>query len=516
LKITCPRIVIAGAHSGVGKTSLTLALVSALSRRGLRVQTFKVGPDFLDPSYLSLAAARPCYNLDGWMAGRDYVGRLFARLSQDADIAVIEGVMGLFDGAQAASSAGSTAEIARWLKAPVLLIVDAHGMARSLAAVVKGFAAFERGVQVAGVIANRTGTERHGTLLAEVLQAASLPPLVGAAPLGALPHLASRHLGLVTADGQNLPAASRDELAAAGARYVSLEEVLKIAGTAAPLTIRLAGGLTGSRAGDTAGRSAQDGRQEEMLSLAAPEARPATRANRSGRDGQAQEMPAAANTPAGGITIGVAFDRAFHFYYRDLFDELARRGAALTFFSPLADRRLPAGLDALYIGGGYPEEHAETLAANGEMLAGIRDFAASGRPVYAECGGLMYLCRSLTTREGVQYPMAGLIPAATRTLDKIKSLAYVEATLNADSLWGARGEKLRGHEFHYSELTSDPTADGEWRPVYDLQRSRSGEIIREGFQRGRILASYTHLHLASRPEALAYFLENCRQGKGRP
>lgn len=452
----CPRIVIAGTHSGVGKTSLTLAVVAALKKRGLRVQTFKVGPDFLDPSYLTVASGRPCYNLDGWMANRDYVCRLFARTSKDADISVIEGVMGLFDGAYPTSPEGSTAEIARWLNAPVLLIADAHGVARSLAAMVKGYTDFEDNVNVAGVIANRIGSERHGSLLSESLAAASLPPLVGAVPLDGLPHLPSRHLGLVTADSRNLPPSVLNGLAEAFERYASIDEVLNIS------------------------------RNAPFLDIVVPE-----------REASPKR-----------ITIGVAYDAAFHFYYQDVFDELGLLGCTLKCFSPIADSRLPDGLDALYIGGGYPEEYAEALSANGQMLSNIREFASSGRTVYAECGGLMYLCRTLEKKDGVQIPMAGLIPASTRMLDRIKSLAYVEVTLNADSLWGARGATLRGHEFHYSELTSDPTDDAMWSAVYSLKKRRSHNIEREGFQSGRVLASYTHLHLASRPEALRYFIDH--------
>ena len=451
----CPRIVIAGTHSGVGKTSLTLAVVAALRKHGLKVQTFKVGPDFLDPSYLALASGRPCYNLDGWMAGRDYVCGLFARASENADISVIEGVMGLFDGADPDSSEGSTAEIARWLDAPVLLVVDAGGIARSIAAVVKGYVDFEADLNVAGVIANRCGSERHASWLAASLAAASLPPLAGAIPLDGLPHLPSRHLGLVTADSGNLSMSVLDGLGDAFERYASIDEIIKTARNAPPAKIIV---------------------PQKMASMKR-------------------------------ISIGVAYDSAFHFYYRDLFDELELSGCTLTFFSPIADSRLPEGLDALYIGGGYPEAHAAALAANREMLSDIREFASSGRAVYAECGGLMYLCRNLETQEGIIYPMVGVIPASTRMLDRLKSLAYVDVTLNADSLWGARGATLRGHEFHYSELTADPTENTEWTTVYTLKRRRSDDATQEGFQNGRVLASYTHLHLAARPEALKYFMD---------
>ena len=487
-----PRIVIAGTQSGVGKTSLTLAIVTALRKRGLTVQTFKVGPDFLDPTYLTVASGRPCYNLDGWMAGRDYVCRLFARASKGADISVIEGVMGLFDGADPAGSEGSTAEIARWLDTPVLLIAEVYGMARSLAALVKGYASFEKNLRLAGVIANRCGSERHASMLAISLAAENLPPLVGGIPQGALPNLPSRHLGLVTADSGNLPLSVLDGLAEAFERYASVDEILSIA-RSAPLI------------NTTAVPS-------DVASF------PSFLKRGSGRFSHTDENPPTSPFTKGGqvgseidkrISIGVAHDAAFHFYYQDLFDELEMRGCTLHHFSPLADSRLPGNLDALYLGGGYPEEYAEILSGNRQMLSAIREFSSSGRPVYAECGGLMYLCRTLEKQDGTQYPMAGLIPASTRMLDRLKSLGYIEVTLNADSLWGAEGATLRGHEFHYSELTADPTADSSWRAVYTLKRRRTDGVTKEGFQSGRLLASYSHLHLASHPEALRYFIDHC-------
>lgn len=460
--MACPRIVIAGAESGAGKTSLTLAAVAALRRRGLRVQAFKVGPDFLDPTHLTVASGRPCYNLDGWMTGKDYVLRLFARTTDDADFAVVEGVMGLFDGADADSIRGSTAEIARWLKAPVVLVVNVHGMARSVAALVAGYSRFERGVNICGVIANHCGSERHARGIRDALKARNLPPLLGAVPRGGLPALESRHLGLVTADGETLSESVVGGLAAAFERNVQVEKFLRSAA------------------------------REEVRVAAA-------------RERGLQAVPR-------GVRLGIARDGAFHFYYQDLFDELERRGGILHFFSPLADRRLPAGIQGLIIGGGYPEEYAEELAANRDMLSGVREFVRSGRPVYAECGGLMYLSGGIEATDGRRYPLAGLLPVWTRMLGRLKRLGYVEATLNGDSLWGRKGETLKGHEFHYSELI--PTGgrapeSAKWRPLYTLRSRRDGRPVNEGFRLGRTEASYVHLHLASRPSAVDRFLSCC-------
>jgi cobyrinic acid a,c-diamide synthase len=458
----CPRIIIAGTQSGVGKTTIALGLVAALKRRGLTVQTYKVGPDFLDPSYLARASGRPCYNLDGWMAGETYVKELFARTARTADIAIIEGVMGLFDGADPANQEGSTAEIARWLDAPVLLVVNAHGLAGSVAALVAGYADFDPRLHMIGIIANHCGSERHEAWLAASLNAASLPPLTGAIPRNALPELHSRHLGLVTADSRNLPEDVLGELASALERHVPLEGIVKMAGSAPALTMVIP-----------------------------------------------DEKPLAQH-----YAIGVARDEAFHFYYQDLFDTLERSGCIVKFFSPVADARLPEGIDALYFGGGYPEEHAGALAANAEMIDAIRQFSETRRPIYAECGGLMYLCRSLEDNKGARHEMAGLIPADTRMLDRKKALGYVEITLNGDSLWGQEGTVLRGHEFHYSELAGNPAGDPAWQTVYSVKRRRSNESTKEGFQRGLILASYTHLHLPSRPEAIRYFLDRLEKTEG--
>lgn len=456
---SCPRIVIGGAHSGVGKTSVTLALVRAMTRRGMRVQTYKVGPDFLDPSYLTLASGRPCYNLDGWMMGEAYVRRLFGRTSADADIAIVEGVMGLFDGSDAETSGGSTAEIAKWLDAPVLLVAGAHGLARSFAALVKGYASFEPDVRIAGVIANQCGTDRHASWIADALRSSAQPPLVGAIPRGALPSLPSRHLGLVTADDRNLSTSVLDALADAIEAHARIDRIIEIARSAPSLCA------------------------------------------------EQSDVPHDQNAPR----IGIAHDEAFHFYYQDLFDELSARGCELVRFSPIHDQRLPDGLDALYIGGGYPEEHAEALAANTSIMEEIRRFAQSGRPLYAECGGLMYLSEGIQTLDGEWFPMLGILPTRTRMLERKRSLGYVEATLIADSLWGAAGSALRGHEFHYSEMLTDPTVDAAWSTAYSIKRRRSDEATSEGFQYRNILTSYAHLHPASQPGAIDRFIENCRK-----
>ncbi len=527
----CPTLVVAGTHSGSGKTSISLALTRALARRGFAVQTFKTGPDFLDPSYLALASGRPCHNLDSWMAGKDHIAGLFADATADADCAIVEGVMGLFDGAAAENSEGSTAEIARLLSAPILLIVNVHGMGRSVAALVKGFVTFESDLPFTGVVANHAGSERHAAWISDALKAAGLPPLVGAIPRGAFPTLESRHLGLVTADGKLLSEATLDRLADALEGRISIAALFPELPAVAPVKEpadacegridRNANGSLDSRfpgndqpkadmatldmfayRRDNAAETSSP-RQESLFpelfagDAAVPAASPGTA--KPGRS-VAQEQP----------RIGVARDEAFHFYYQALFDALTAVGGEVCFFSPLRDERLPEGLSGLYLGGGYPEIYAEGLAANEKMRAAIRDFAASGRPLYAECGGLIYLSQGLQERDDRFHPFLGLLPARARMRDAKKALGYVEVTLREDSLWGKCGETFRGHEFHYSELIEDPAVDPSWRRIYDLRRRRSETIEREGFQKGNLLASYTHLYYAAHPAAVAHFLKGCK------
>lgn len=451
------RLVIAGTQSGVGKTSITLGLVAAFKRRGLRVQTFKVGPDYLDPTYLAIASGRICYNLDGWMTRRDYIADLFARASADADLAIVEGVMGLFDGADPEGLSGSTAEIAQWLDAPVLLVANAHGAGRSFAATVHGFATFAPEIRVAGVIANRCGSERHAQGLDLSLAGASLPKLVGAVKRGALPELPSRHLGLVSADKEAFSQTILDQLADGVEAGVSLDRVLQIAQSASPLSLETAPPV-----------SAMAGEK---------------------------------------VRLGIAKDEAFHFYYPDNLEALERAGCELVPFSPLHDSALPDNLDGLYIGGGYPEEHARALSANHAMLESIRRFAQSERVIYAECGGLMLVSQGIETLDGARHPLLGLIPAWTRMCPRRKSLGYVEVTLTRESLWGKAGDVLRGHEFHYSELASLP-ADCE--TAYKVGYRRAAQPVAEGFQRGSVLASYAHLHFASHPEAVRHFVNRLK------
>ncbi len=450
----CPRIVIAATSSGAGKTSISLGLTRALTRRGLKVQTFKVGPDFLDPTYLSMASERTCYNLDSWMMGKDYLPRLFARTTQNADIAIIEGVMGLYDGASPTSLEGSTAEVADILNAPTALIANARGLSRSFAAMVKGFTCLEDHIKISAVIANRCGSDRHKQWLGESLAAAKLPEMIGAIERQSFPELPSRHLGLVAADSETLKTEVIDMLADICEQNIDIETLIKIASKAKDIEVN----------------------NEE------------------------------ATTPVKYMRLGIARDSAFHFYYQDNLEALERHGCELVEFSPVNDCSLPDDLDGLYIGGGYPEEFAEALSINKKMHDSIAGFADSNKPIYAECGGLMYLGRKLTTANAKEYPMVGLLDISTKMLDHFKTLGYVQVDLTQDSLWGTKHTTIRGHEFHYSEISEDFENSPGLQKTYSVKRRSGSESSKEGFQKQNILASYTHLHFASRPETVKQFV----------
>jgi cobyrinic acid a,c-diamide synthase len=431
------------------------------------VAVFKCGPDYLDPTYHARAARGPCHNLDGWMMGRQAVLETFAGATREADIALIEGVMGLYDGADPRSNAGSTAEIASWLDAPVLLVVDAAGMARSLAALVRGFAGFAPGLRLAGVLCNRVGSRGHLDLLAEALPT---PPVLGGFPVAEELAFPERHLGLHAAH----PGAISDRLFAGWARlsddWLRLDDILAAACAAPPLAAAVPD-------------------EQQPATSPPPPARPL--------------RPAGAGA-APRCRIGLAWDEALHFYYDDNLRRLERLGAALVRFSPLRDSALP-DVDGLYLGGGHPELHAAALASNQRLLGALRAFAASGRPIYAECGGLMYLSAGIRTIDGQLHPLAGLIPGEAVMHERLQALGYVEVETRERSLLGAPGLRFRGHQFRYSELRGSGDVDC----VYQVRRRRGGTTGPEGYRCGTVLATYVHAHWASNPLVAEGFVASC-------
>lgn len=447
-----PRLVIAGTSSNVGKTTVMVGLVRALRARGLRVAVFKCGPDYLDPTYHVRAADTPCHNLDGWMMGREAVLATFAHASRGADIALLEGVMGLFDGASPTSDEGSTAEIAKWLQVPVLLVCDAGGMARSIAALARGFATFDADLQVAGLICNRIGSRGHLDLLRKATEGS--PPIMGGLPKESTLAFPDRHLGLHTADRVAMP---DDVLAAWGDRvreWCDIDTIVAVA-RAAPLL---------------------------------------------------PETAATERIVGEGVRcrIGLAFDEAFHFYYDDNLRRLESLGAELVRFSPIRDSRLP-DVDGLYFGGGYPEVYAQVLSQNTAMRTDVAAFAEAKGPIYGECGGLMYLSSGIRMVDGTLHAMVGLVPGEAEMRERLQALGYVEVETQDVTMLGPPGLRFRGHQFRYSDFRLQVGA----KCVYAVRRRRGGEVFQEGYRIGNTLASYVHAHWASNPLLAQGFVHAC-------
>lgn len=447
-----PRLVIAGTQSGVGKTTVTLAVMAALKAKGRRVQAFKAGPDFIDPGHHTAATGRASRNLDGWMLGVAVNRERFLRAASDADISIIEGMMGLFDGSAAIGDVGSTAEVAKQLRAPVLLVVDGSGMARSAAAMASGYARFDRDLRVAGVLFNRVNSDSHYRLLKDAVEAETNLTVVGYLRSNPEVTIGDRHLGLVTAIEQG----SRElyeRLGRAAAETVDLDRIEALAGSA-----------------------------EDM-----EEAPPCPDVSRRARVGPT-------------IRAGVAYDPAFCFYYPDNLELLEAEGTELVRFSPLNDQALPA-VDLLYLGGGYPELYGERLAGNAAMRRAVRAFAERGGTIYAECGGMMYLTQAIRDFDGRAHEMVGLFPAEAVMKRPGLTLGYRELRIARPCVLGDAGLIARGHEFHYSSLV--PTGPLEY--ACTLTDARGQARGQDGLIVGNTLALYTHLHFAGQP-ALAQAL----------
>ena len=483
-------LLISGTHSGCGKTSLTLGLLAALTRRGLACAPFKTGPDFIDPGLHALACGKTSHNLDSWMLPEAANRGIFARYAAGADLAVVEGAMGLYDGASATDERGSAAHMAKMLGIPVVLVLDASGMARSAAALASGYVRFDAGLTVAGVVCNRTGGPGHREILREAIEG------VGIRVLGCLPKapelaMPSRHLGLVTAQdlGQDLPQALDgrpdwiERLADWVEAGIDLDALLAALPDGEPIPVdedvHASGATTAALTGPVEARP-------PVTPRGIPPVVPGTR-----------------------VRLGVARDRAFCFAYAENLRLLEAAGAEVVFFSPLTGAGLPPSLDGLYLPGGYPELHAETLSSNSSMLAALREFCASGRPVYAECGGFMALMQSVEDAEDRVWPMAGVFPCRARMGKRFSALGYREARFTADTPLGPAGTTARGHEFHYSSLEGAPGVPA----VYELSGRKGLIEAPEGFLAGNTLASYVHLHFASNPGVAGNFVAAMLRGR---
>jgi cobyrinic acid a,c-diamide synthase len=457
--VVMPRVVVAAPASGHGKTSITTGLLAALRARGLVVSGHKIGPDYIDPGYHAIAAGRVGRNLDPWLVGEHRIAPLFlhgALTPAPAAIAVVEGVMGLFDGAAGRGELASTAQVARLLDAPVLLVVDATAIGRSVAALVHGFAGYDRRLRLGGVILNRVGSDRHEQILREAIGELGIPVL-GAIRRRDELVTPSRHLGLIPA-AERAPQAA-ETVAALGevvGSGVDLDAVVRLAGTAPPLRVR---------PWDPGG-------------------------------------PDDVRGPA--PVVAVAAGPAFTFGYAETTELLEAAGATVAGFDPLHDERLPAGTAGIVIGGGFPEVHAAALSANTGLRAEVAAAAAAGVPIAAECAGLLYLARSL---DGA--PMCGVLPADATMTGRL-TLGYREATAEGRSCLAEQGTTVRGHEFHRTACTPPHGDPAAWL----VDRDAGDEP--EGFVTGAVHASYLHLHWAGRPRFATRFTAACRTPAGLP
>lgn len=450
------RIVIAGTNSGAGKTTVTLGVMAALRRRNLDVQGFKVGPDYIDPSYHTAVTERPSRNLDTWMMATDVTRELFHRGSEGADISVIEGVMGMYDGKDPLTSTGSTAEVSQLLSAPIILVVNVASMARSAAAVVLGFQHLDPKVHIAGVIANRVGSKGHYDLVKVAIEQVCEVPVVGYLTEQEALRIPERHLGLIPA----LERGEMDELFGALAdaieATVDVEQILQIA------------------------RGAELWTSPEPILFTGQKHDPV-------------------------VTIAIARDRAFNFYYPENLELLEWCGARLVVFRPLEGGEVPDEADGVYIGGGFPEEFAATLSRNTAVGVSLRRVVQDGMPVFAECGGFMYLTEAITDRHGDTHRMAGIVPAEITMQSRVAALGYREVTAEHDTLLLPAGERARGHEFHYSTIAVQQPEN--WPYAYETVGLRGAKL--EGYTQGNVLAGYTHLHFASNPRMVERFVAAC-------
>jgi cobyrinic acid a,c-diamide synthase len=454
-----PRIVIAAAASGAGKTTIAAGLIAALRRQGLAVQPFKCGPDYIDPSYHERAAGRPCRNLDAWMLDGAQLLDGFSRACGDADIAVIEGVMGLFDGSNWHDERASTAHIAKLLGAPVLLVVDIAGGARRAAAVVMGCQHFDRDLALRGVILNFAGSEGHAKGCAGAITTITGLPALGWLPRDSMLMIPERHLGLVPG-GEHLDSGSLiADIADAVTERFDLAAVIEIA--------RTAGAMPG-------------------ISVSAPVVH---------REPDARPV------------IAVARDDAFCFYYPENLELLTEAGAAIEFFSPLKGELPSPNVAGVYLGGGYPELHASQLASNVGLWHALKELRVRDAPIYAECGGFMVLTQGLIDCEGRRWPMAGLIPGVARMTEKLAALGYRHAAARHPNLLTDGGGELRGHEFRYSTWVCDePIADDDI--AWQVRGTRAeAPADSGGFVSGNLLASYLHIHFAQRAGIASRFVE---------
>lgn len=456
MKQRIPRIVIAATQSGSGKTTIVTGLLAALKEKGSKVQSYKVGPDYIDPGYHEIASGRPGHNLDTWLVTEEKLAEIFARTADDADIAIIEGVMGLYDGGK--NGISSTASVAKLLDAPVLLVINAKSMGESAAALALGFKQYDPTVNIAGVILNRLGSPTHRQMIEEALERLDIP-VFGAVGRNDKMNMPERHLGLLPVQENNSEAEVVAEIGRTVGASVDIEKIIGLAESAPEIELPARNTL--------------------------PEKRRAR--------------------------IAVARDDAFTFYYPESIYQLEISGAEIIPFSPLHDREIPEA-DGLILGGGFPEMFASELYGNESMRASIGEAAKSGMPIYAECGGFMYLMKEMVDFDGNHFPMTGIIPGSVTMNKKLQTVGYVAATMEKDTVLGRKGTVLHGHEFHFSSECAPENINPEEYPrAFTFQRMRKIPPYLAGYAKDNILGSYLHLHFAGSPEAARSFVDKCAE-----
>jgi cobyrinic acid a,c-diamide synthase len=430
--------------------------MAALTRRGMKVQPYKVGPDFIDPSLHRLVCGRASRNLDTWLMPSNLIPELFARNARKADVALIEGVMGFYDGLGGSNDEVSTAQMARILHSPVVLVIDAQGMARSAAAVVLGFKVLDSRINLAGVILNRVAGEKHAEMCRESIETSTGVPVLGAIPLDESIKLPERHLGLIPAPEGALSDTFLSNLAKITADHVDLTRLIEVA--------------------------------KNCSELPEPNAIPVDESETR-------------------VKLGVAFDEAFNFYYQDALDYLEQQGAEIKTFSPLHDQTLPAEISGIYIGGGFPEMHAQGLEVNQGMRRSILSLAEDGMPILAECGGMMYLSQSLSTSDQRRHRMVGVLPGDTEMTGRLTLNYTIARTTDAHPFLKPDGE-IRSHEFHYSKIVNLPR-DAKY--AYKLSLGQGIDQNLDGLVEYSTIGSYVHTHLVGCPSYAKAFVGACHE-----
>ncbi|MGR3220152.1 MAG: cobyrinate a,c-diamide synthase [Candidatus Anammoxibacter sp.] len=449
------RVMIAGTHSGVGKTTITLGVMSILSKMGFKVQGFKSGPDYIDVSHHTAVTGNKSRNLDTWMMSDNSCRELFHRTAVKADISIIEGVMGLYDGSLNDGEKGSSAYLAKVLNAPIILVIDVKGMAQSAGAIALGFQNYDKNVQIKGIILNRVGSEKHFNTIRTIIESTAKIPVLGYLPRNDDFVIEERHLGLVPYGEDNVVNNVYGEIGKHLKDTLDIDKIIEVA------------------------VQANDFPAFEKILF--PNSQSSIVNNQSP------------------IRLAVALDKAFHFYYRDNLELLEALGADLCYFSPLQDEKLPDDIDGIYIGGGFPELYGNDLEANKNMRCAINAAAKEGVLIYAECGGMMYLLDKLVDCDGHSYLMCGVLHAASAMTKKRQGLGYINIEAHADNIMCRKGDTFKAHEFHWSSLI-ETNNNENIAFAYKVTKGYNSKVKFDGLISCNILASYAHVHFASNPQ----------------